>query len=319
MDGVSEAARAGAVGDDPAEVDVGDEQLLVVGEALGLGQRVAVLVDHRLAVPGQVGGRLSQASRGVQVGGDRPRGLRAAQAVAVVGLADGDVAGREVGQHRGPGHGAVGAGRDRRPQVFADLHVQGEVVDVATGEEQVGSARDGRAEQTHLAHGHVAGGAELALLVVLAVLGQVALGNHPEDRSPVNDHGGVEQATLALKRTADDDHREQRSAGFNDPRQRVAHGGEQSLLVVKILDRVAGEAELREERQPGARLRGPLGQVDSPLGVELRLGDPDVRNRGGHPDEAVPIQRAERGRVGAHRSSIAGKVRENGRPAFTEG
>ena len=34
-----------------------------IGEALGLGQQVAVLVDQRLAVPGQVGGRLARARR----------------------------------------------------------------------------------------------------------------------------------------------------------------------------------------------------------------------------------------------------------------
>ena len=59
-DRVAERVRARAVGEHPVEVDVGEQQLLVVGEALGLGDQVAVLVDHRLAVPGEVGRRLAR-------------------------------------------------------------------------------------------------------------------------------------------------------------------------------------------------------------------------------------------------------------------
>ncbi len=41
-------------------------------------EQVAVLVDQRLAVPGEVGRRLAEPGRRVDVGGDRPRRLRAA-------------------------------------------------------------------------------------------------------------------------------------------------------------------------------------------------------------------------------------------------
>ena len=93
-DRVAEAVRARAVREHPVEVDVGDQQLLVVGEALGLGDQVAVLVDHRLAVPGEVGRRLAAARGGVDVGGDAARRLAADERVAEVGLADRDVARR---------------------------------------------------------------------------------------------------------------------------------------------------------------------------------------------------------------------------------
>ena len=52
-----------AVGDEPVEVDVGEDQLLLVGEALRLGELLAVLVDQRLAVPGEVGRRLAERRR----------------------------------------------------------------------------------------------------------------------------------------------------------------------------------------------------------------------------------------------------------------
>jgi len=57
------------------EVDVGDDQLLLLGEPLRLGQQVAVLVDQRLPVPGEIGRRLAHTGGGVQIAGDRPRGL----------------------------------------------------------------------------------------------------------------------------------------------------------------------------------------------------------------------------------------------------
>ena len=69
-DRVAERVRGGPVGEHPVQVDVREQQLLVVGEALGLVDQVAVLVDHRLAVPREVGRRLAAARGGVDVGGD---------------------------------------------------------------------------------------------------------------------------------------------------------------------------------------------------------------------------------------------------------
>ena len=60
---VVEGALAHPLLADPVEVDVDDRAPRAVGEALGLGEQVAALVDHRLAVPGQVGGRLALARR----------------------------------------------------------------------------------------------------------------------------------------------------------------------------------------------------------------------------------------------------------------
>ncbi len=94
---------------EPVEVEIGVDQLLLVGEADRLAEQVAVLADHRLAVPGQVGRRLRQAGGGVHVGGDRPAGVARAQHPPIAGLADRDVGRRQVGQHRRPRQRAVGA------------------------------------------------------------------------------------------------------------------------------------------------------------------------------------------------------------------
>jgi hypothetical protein len=75
-----------------------------VGEALGLGQQPAVLVDHRLPVPGQVGGRLALSRSGVDVAGQAARDeADSTQELAVLGAADGDRAAGQVGQHGGTG------------------------------------------------------------------------------------------------------------------------------------------------------------------------------------------------------------------------
>ena len=87
---------------------------------------------------------------------------------------------RQVGEHRRSRQRAVGAGRDRRPQVLADLDVQHEAGQVAAREHELRPARDRAARHRHLVADQVARGAELALLVVLVVLGQIALGHDAE-------------------------------------------------------------------------------------------------------------------------------------------
>ena len=124
---------------------------------------------------------------GVDVAGDRAAGMRLAEHAPPVGLADGDVARRQVGHDGRAGHGGEARGRDRRPHVLADLDVQRQMGEVLAVEQQLGAERDrGPAELDLGGHG-VPGGAELALLVVLAVLREVALGDDAEDPAAVQD------------------------------------------------------------------------------------------------------------------------------------
>ena len=114
----------------PVEVDVDDGRPRTVGEPLALAEQVAALVDHGLAVPGQVGGRLALAGRGVEVGRVAARAGRPDQLAAALGPADGDRAGAEVGQHGRAGERRLRARRHRHPHVLADLDVQVEPGDV---------------------------------------------------------------------------------------------------------------------------------------------------------------------------------------------
>ena len=64
------------------------------------------------------------------------------------------------------------------------------------GEQQIHAARNVLAEQLDAVSHELARGAKLALLVVLAVLGQVALGHDAQDAAPVHHDRGVEQSAL---------------------------------------------------------------------------------------------------------------------------
>ncbi len=89
------------------EIDFRADQLRLILETLGLDQDVAVLGNQRVAVPGEVGGRFADARRRVGVCGEASRGLTGDQRAAVVGLANRDVGGREIEQHRRAGEGSV--------------------------------------------------------------------------------------------------------------------------------------------------------------------------------------------------------------------
>ena len=82
-----------------------------MGEALRFGQTVVVLVEKRVAVPGQIGGRFSRPGGGIEIGGNSFALLGSTEGPSVVVLAHDDIAGREVGQHRCSGERSESAGR----------------------------------------------------------------------------------------------------------------------------------------------------------------------------------------------------------------
>ena len=116
-------------------------------------------------------------------------------------------------------------------------------------EQQVVAERDGRAVDLDLRAEQVARGAELALLVELAVLRQVALGHGAEDPAAVDHDRGVEQALLGAQRRADDRHRRELLAGGADLLDRLERGVEQRVLAEEVVGCVGGQPELREHDQ----------------------------------------------------------------------
>ena len=274
-------------------------------EAVGLGQQQPVLVDHRLAVPGQVGGGLARAGRGVEVGGQAARGRRAAQQVPVLGAADGDRAAGQVGQHRRPGQRRLRARRDRHPHVLADLHVQHEAGQVGRGEQQVGAERDldaaigcPRARRPDPdGSADVVAGCGLAALVELPVGGQVRLRGDAEDPSAVHDHRGVVDPVPVAQRGAHHEHRQQLGRRRDQLEQGPLDALQQGVLHEQVLDRVAGQRQLREHRQPDAVGVALPGGGQHRVGVGRRDADRGRDRAGGDPEEAVPVGRTEVHRV----------------------
>ena len=124
------------------EVDIGDRRLVRHRKPFGLGQSIAVLEYRGLAVPGQVGGRLACPGRRIEISRQAAGRLRAAQQPPRLRLADGDVARREVGQHRGARQRRLAAGRVRHPDILADFGMHDEVAQIGGREQQVGAERD---------------------------------------------------------------------------------------------------------------------------------------------------------------------------------
>ena len=184
--------------------------------------------------------------------------------------------------------------RNRRPEVLADLREQHEGGNVAAKEQQVDADRHTLAEQLHVGDDEVTRGTKLALLVVLAVLGQVALRHDPEQPAAVDHDRAVEQATLDRQRRPDDDHRAHPDALGADPLERVKHRGEQCLLVEEVVDRVGAHPELREDDERRVVVRGTLRERQRALGVERRLGRAAVGHGARDADESVAVQGAKR-------------------------
>ena len=274
------------------EVDVGHRVAVAVLEALGLGQQHAVLVDRGLAVPRQVGRRLALPGGGVDVGGQAARGRRAAQQLAVLRPADGDRAAGEVQEDGRARQRRLGARRDRDPHVLADLGVDDEAGDVVGGEQQVGAERVRGAADADLAALADPGG-ELPSLVELAVGRRIGLRDDAEDRAAVDDDGAVVDPVAVAQRRPDHDQRQQVGRALD-------HGGERALDVVEhgvlqheVLERVAGQRQLGEERHDDALLRALARAAQHHLRVGGRVGDRDAARAGGDAGEPVLVDRAE--------------------------
>ena len=101
-----------------------------------LSEERAIFGDEVVAGKDHVLRALAVARRGVQVAAEETGGLVGHQRPAVLGLADGLVAGRQVGDDRSTGQRMEGGGRQSAPEVFADLHTQHEAGHLAAAEEQ---------------------------------------------------------------------------------------------------------------------------------------------------------------------------------------
>ena len=154
-----------------------------LGKRSELARLHAVLPDHGLAVPGQVGRGFAFARRGVDVRSQAARRRRAGQQAAVLGPADRDRAAGQVRDHRRARERGLGARRYRHEHVLADLDVKDEAGQIGCGEQQVGTERhlrDGASPAHPDDAAHVVARGHLTALVELAVGRQIRLRRHAE-------------------------------------------------------------------------------------------------------------------------------------------
>ncbi len=122
---LAEAILSHALLSQPLQVQLRHEELGIVTEAFRLGNQHAVLINHRMAVPGQIGRRFARSCGRVKVSGQAARRLIRNQAVTVLVFSDRDIRGREIQDDRRPGQSGAARRRNRHPEVLADLHEEG--------------------------------------------------------------------------------------------------------------------------------------------------------------------------------------------------
>ena len=238
--------------------------------------------------------------RGVDVRREAARARRAHQQPAVLRAGDRDRGAGEVGQHRGAGQGRVRARRHRHPHVLADLDVQHEPGHVG-GPEDAGRCRTAppprrrRIDSPSL----VVARGEPARLVELPVGRQVRLGRDAEHAAAVDHDRAVVEPVALAQRRADDEHRAQVAARRDHvarwPQDRV----EQRVLQDQVVDRVAAQAQLGEDRDRDALVvarprlrrapsrRWPPGRRPRRHRAGRDPGEPVVRRPSGSPRSRV--------------------------------
>jgi hypothetical protein len=97
---------------------------------------------------------------------------------AEFGLADGNVAGRKIGKHGGPGKRGLGARRQRNPDILADFRMHDKARQIFGFKQQIGAEGGKKAADADLlAHNSIARG-EMTALVELAVVRQMDFRHH---------------------------------------------------------------------------------------------------------------------------------------------
>ena len=149
------------------------------------------------------------------------------------------------------------------------------------------------APPSRIAPSHVVARGHLPALVELPVGRQVRLRNDAQHPAAVDHDGGVVDAMTVTQRCADDQHGQQLGGCRDDLDQRLLDGVEQRVLQQDVLDRVAGQRQLREDRQRDAVVVAGAGQPQHRLRVRRRVGDRRVMGASGHPHEPVPVSAIE--------------------------
>ena len=129
-----ERCAAAALADHASEVEL--RTGVPCTEGLCLREQRTVFTDEVMRGKDHVGRRLAVPGVGVEVRAQQPRRLLAHERAAVIGLADGLVAGREIRDHGRARERVVRARRQRRPQILAHLDAEAKLRHLRAAEQQ---------------------------------------------------------------------------------------------------------------------------------------------------------------------------------------
>ena len=218
----------------------------MLGKAFRLSQQFIIFINQGVAIPCQISRRFSRAGGRVHVSSNAFARLGGTQVAAIFGFANGDIAGREIRQDSCPGEGGVGARRNRRPNIFANLYMQPESLDVLRLENQAIPERDVLSQKKNFAADGISAGGELALLVELTIIGQIGFRHEAQDTASVDHHAAVEQLPIESQRRANNEYRRQIFAFFNQTPDGRFAGFEQRVLMKEILIGISRNPQLGE-------------------------------------------------------------------------
>jgi len=278
LTGRLKAGIAGTLGFHALAVDFGLGTAAVKGGVLRedgavLGNKVMSGKHHVLRALTVPGGSIKVAAQqaGRLVGHQRP---------AVLGLANGLIAGGKICDHGRTGQRMEGGGRQGAPQILADLHTQHKAGHLAAAEQQGGAK--GHLLTAHLRQLHIgAARGELPLFVELAIVGQIGLGHKAQDPAMAQHGGAVVQLAVHQQRQADQSHHVQLLRFSQQGAQSVQRAGLQSTLQKQVAAGIAGQAELGEHGQlhaAGCGFAQSLGDLPDVIGA---VGHPQCGRKGG--------------------------------------
>ena len=108
----------------------------------------------------------------------------------------------------------------------------------------------------------------------------------------------IVEPPVAPQRRADDEHGPQLRAFRGEPRDPGLDRVEEGVLQEQVVDRVGGEVELGKDGEVDAARVRLAGQLQRLVDVEGDVAGRGARARRGDADEAVAVDRAERGLLG---------------------
>ncbi len=219
--------------------------MAVEHEPFAFSQQRTVLINQRAARIDDILRALAKTATAVDIARGRSGALLGHQAPQVVVLANEFVAGGQVEDEVGAGQGQHVAGGRGAPHVFADFDAEEGTAHRAE-QLRTGGHQDTVARIANLARTQVLRRGEPTLLIELTVVGQIDLGNHPEQLAALDDGGAVEQQVAHHDGQTDDGNEVELARMVEQGNHRMFASVDEHLLPEEILTSVGRDTQLRK-------------------------------------------------------------------------